>query len=77
MKVEVDVLGSPSLIVVRSLWTQSNSEEEGTCIVSGFGLAVRRQAGKQKDLGLIPPRLSFLFKSCGLWTLSRDFVPHN
>ena len=22
-------------------------------------------------------RLSFLFKSCGLWTLSRDFVPHN
>ena len=23
------------------------------------------------------PRLSFLFKSCGLWTLSCDFVPHN
>ena len=22
-------------------------------------------------------RLSFLFKSCGLWTLSCDFVPHN
>ena len=21
--------------------------------------------------------LSFLFKSCGLWTLSWDFVPHN
>ena len=24
-----------------------------------------------------PPRPSFLFKSCGLWTLSCDFVPHN
>ena len=22
-------------------------------------------------------RLSFLLKSCGLWTLSCDFVPHN
>ena len=22
-------------------------------------------------------RLSFHFKSCGLWTLSYDFVPHN
>ena len=30
--------------------------------VSQFGLAVR---------------LSFLFKNCGLWTLSCDFVPHN
>ena len=30
-----------------------------------------------KDLGSIPLRLSFLFKSCGLWTLSCDFVPHN
>ena len=29
------------------------------------------------DLGSIPLRLSFLFKSCGLWTLSCDFVPHN
>ena len=27
--------------------------------------------------GSIPLRLSFLFKSCGLWTLSCDFVPHN
>ena len=41
--------------------------------VSRFGLAVRRQAGKQKDLGSIPPsaRLS-LQKGCGLWTLSCD-----
>ena len=38
--------------------------------VSRFGLAVRRQAGKQRDLGSNPLRLSFLFKSCGLWTLS-------
>ena len=46
--------------------------------VSKFGLAVRRWAGKQKDLGSIPLRLSFFFKKgCGLLTLSRDFVPHN
>ena len=42
--------------------------------VSRSGLAVRRQAGKQRDLGSNPLRLSFLFKSCGLWTLSCDFV---
>ena len=45
--------------------------------VSRFGLAVGRQTGKQKVLGSIPLRLSFFFKSCGLWTLSCDFVPHN
>ena len=37
---------------------------------SRFGLAVRRSAGKQSDLGSAPLWLSFLFKSCGLWTLS-------
>ena len=40
--------------------------------VSRFGLA-----GKRSDLGSNPLRLSFLFKSCGLWTLSCDFIPHN
>ena len=61
---------------------------KGVC-VGGWGLggmklpvhllhvAVRRQASKQRDLGLNPLRLSFLFESCGLWTLSCDFVPHN
>ena len=44
-------------------------------IVSRFGLAVRRSAGKQRDLGSNPLRLSFLFKKvvvCGhcLVTLS-------
>ena len=34
-------------------------------------------SGKQKDLGSNLLLLSFLFKSCGLWTLSCDFVPHN
>ena len=43
--------------------------------VSWFGLAVRRQAGKQKVLGWNPLRLSFLFETfvvCGhgLATLS-------
>ena len=33
--------------------------------VSRFGLAVRRQAGKQRDLGSNPLQLTFLFKSCG------------
>ena len=47
-----------------------------TLNVSRFGLAVRRQAGKQRDLGSNLLRLSFLFKSCGLWTLSCDFFPH-
>ena len=45
--------------------------------VSQFSLAVRREAGTQRDLGSNPLRLSFLFKGCGLWTLSCDFVPHN
>ena len=40
---------------------------------------VRRLAGKQKDLGSIPLRLSFLLKKiyCGLWTLFCDFVPQS
>ena len=33
--------------------------------------------GKQRDLGSNLLRLSFLVTSCGLWTLSCDFVPHN
>ena len=45
--------------------------------VSRFGLALRREAGKQRDLGLNPLQLSFHFKSCGLRTLSCDVVPHN
>ena len=35
------------------------------------------KAGKQRDLGSNPNRLSFLFKSCDRWTLSCDFVPHS
>ena len=46
-----------------------------TLFVSWFGLEVRRQAGKQRDLGSNLLRLAF--RSCGLWTLSCDFVPHN
>ena len=36
------------------------------------------KAGKRKDLGSIPLRLSFLFKKVvvQLWTLSCDFVHH-
>ena len=46
-----------------------------TLFVSWFGLEVRRQGGKQRDLGSNLLRLSL--RSCGLWTLSCDFVPHN
>ena len=35
------------------------------------------KAGKERNLGSNPLRLSFLFESCSLWTLSCDFVPHN
>ena len=35
------------------------------------------KAGKRRNLGSNPLRLSFLFKSCGLWALSRDFVPYS
>ena len=46
--------------------------------MSRFGTAVRRQAGKRKDLGSIPLRLSFLFSKvvvCGhcLVTLSGEW----
>ena len=47
-------------------------------VVSRFGLAVRRKAGKRKDLGSILLRLSFFFKKvvvCG-HALSCDFVHH-
>ena len=42
-----------------------------------FGLVARCLVGKQKGLGLNLLWFSFLFKSCGLWTLSCDFVPYN
>ena len=42
------------------------------CTLSCFGLAVRCWAGKQMDVGLCMLQLSFLFKSCGLRTLSSD-----
>ena len=45
---------------------------------AGFWLAVRHQAGKQKDLGSIPHRFSSLFRSSRLWTRlsSASEVPH-
>ena len=47
--------------LVKSMWFRAR-------LVSRFGLAVRRQAGKQKGLGSIPLRVSLLFKKvvvCG------------
>ena len=42
--------------------------------MSRFGLAVRRKAGIQKDLGPIRFGSPFSLKKCGLWTLSCDFA---
>ena len=45
--------------------------------VSRFGLAVRRQAGKRKDLDSIPFRLSFLFKkvvACGHYLVTLSLI---
>ena len=36
--------------------------------------SVRRSAGKQKDIGSIPLRLSFLFERCYLCTLCREHL---
>ena len=45
---------------------------------SRFGLAVGRfLLVSRGTCGSIPLRLSVLFKSCGLRTLSIDFVPHH
>ena len=45
--------------------------------VSQLGPAVCCLAGKRTTLVQLPTWLSFLFRSCGLWTLSCDFAPHN
>ena len=55
----------------------------GAKAVLSFPSCCRRLVGRlclavrQKNLGSNPLRLSFLFKSCGLWTLSCYFVPRN
>ena len=56
--------GSCAVYKRSSLFSKDN--------VNQFGLA-----GKQRDLGLNPLWLSFLFKSYDLWTLSCNFDPHN
>ena len=43
-------------------------------VVGRCGLAVRRWAGKQKDLGSIRFGSPFSAKKRGLWTLSCDFA---
>ena len=63
-------------------WSHHNRGHNTTCVlVSRCGPAVRRQAGQQKDLGLIPLQLSFLFQKvvvCGhcLVTLSIGHRTH-
>ena len=48
--------------------------------VSRFGLAVRRLAGKRKDLGSIPLRLSFFFKKvvvCAHCLVTLSITPYS
>ena len=66
-----------SVLLMALVLPLKMERERNIFLESRFGLAVRRKAGKRKDLGSIPLRFSFLFKSCGLWTRSCDFVPHN
>ena len=47
----------------QSLMSMTHSQETS---VSWFGLVVRCEAGKQRDLSSNQLRLSFLLKSCGL-----------
>ena len=54
-----------------------NGRKANANLVSRFGLAVRRLAGKQRDLGSILLRLSFLFKKVVVCGQTCDFVPHN
>ena len=60
--------------------TLENSEIH-SCWCSTFRFCVALRP--QKPSGLLgtrssnPLRISFLFKSCGLWTLPCNFVPHN
>ena len=56
--------GSCAVYKRSSLFSKDN--------VNRFGLA-----GMQRDLDSNPLWLSFLFKGCGLWTLSCNFVLHN
>ena len=57
--------------LIKFWTTRSSYKKRSTTTVgsvSRFGLAVRREAGKRKDLGSIPLRLSVLFKKvvvCG------------
>ena len=54
------------------------STAEKCATVSRLGLVVKRSAGKRKDAGSTPRFGSpFSFKNSDLWTLSRDFAPHN
>ena len=64
---------------VHWIWSQGVDEAKLFGVQSGEREPVwpSGKAGKRKDLGSNPLRLSFLFKRCGLWTLSCDFVPHN
>ena len=43
---------------------------------AGWVSAAWCQAGKLADVGSSPLRLTLLWKSCGSWTQSGDFVPH-
>ena len=38
--------------------------------VSSLVVIIRRAADERTDPSLIPPRLMFLFKTCGLWSLT-------
>ena len=70
---------SPSLISLMVSVDVKHHVYLITCWICSEPVWSSGKAGKagKRDLGSIPLWRSFLFKSCGLWTLSCDFVPHN
>ena len=61
------------LVVRRSVGKRKNAGS-----VSRLGLVVPALAWSAKGRRFDSPlRLTFLFKNCDFWTLSRDFVLHN
>ena len=74
MKVEVDVPNKPMVAV--DLKQHFSHQLDAQCEPVWPSVKALR-AGKRRGLGSNPLWLSFLFKTCSLWTRSCDFVPHS
>ena len=62
---------------ITPIQRQGTREVETPDTGDHVGTATREAAWPSGKAGSIPLRLSLFFKSCGLWTLFCDSVPHN